>query len=179
MSDVTPDPTDTASDLAADLRALRLRAESPTLAKLQHDSGVSRSVLSSAFAGRQLPSARTIDRTVRALGEDSTPWIARRDAIAKRTGESEDAADETATLADAVTLSDAKISRRRARLLAGVAYALYSVAAGRAIDVGHDSTPVMGAMFGVRSTRSVPPGTGPSRPQPMSSWMPCTARQPR
>ena len=137
MSDVTPDPTDTASDLAADLRALRLRAESPTLAKLQHDSGVSRSVLSSAFAGRQLPSARTIDRTVRALGEDSTPWIARRDAIAKRTGESEDAADETATLADAVTLSDAKISRRRARLLAGVAFvAGFAVAIGASWIVG-------------------------------------------
>ena len=41
-------------------------------------------------------------------------------------------------------------------LLAGVAYALYSVAAGRAIDVGHDSTPVMGAMFGLGAVGLLP-----------------------
>lgn len=41
-------------------------------------------------------------------------------------------------------------------LLAGVAYALYSVAAGRAIGVGHESTPVMGAMFGLGAVGLLP-----------------------
>jgi hypothetical protein len=144
MSDAPTDPADTASDLAADLRALRLRAESPTLAKLQHDSGVSRSVLSSAFAGRQLPSARTIDRTVRALGEDSAPWIARRDAIARRTGESEEAVeiedaadDEEVAVAYAAARPDRRISRGRAALLAGIAFvAGFAVAIGASWAVG-------------------------------------------
>lgn len=41
-------------------------------------------------------------------------------------------------------------------LLAGVAYALFSVAATRAIRVGHESTPVMGAMFGLGSIGLLP-----------------------
>lgn len=138
MSDTASDPEDTPSAFAADLRALRLRAESPTLAKMQHDSGVSRSVLSSAFAGRQLPSARTIDRTVRALGEDSAPWIARRDAIAKRTGESDGLVDDDITVqTQAEGRMDRPISRHRAALLAGVAFvAGFAVAIGASWLVG-------------------------------------------
>lgn len=117
MSDETPEPTDSVGALAADLRALRLRAESPTLAKIQHDSGVSRSVLSSAFGGRQLPSARTIDRTVRALGEDAAPWVARRDAIARRTGADLDPIGD-----EDVPAREAVVSRNRAALLVGVAF---------------------------------------------------------
>ena len=137
MSSTASGPEDSASALAADLRTLRLRAESPTLAKLQHDSGVSRSVLSSAFAGRQLPSARTIDRTVRALGEDSAPWIARRDAIAERTGESGAAVDDEALDHTDTESSERRISKRRAALLAGVAFvAGFAVAIGASWIVG-------------------------------------------
>lgn len=41
-------------------------------------------------------------------------------------------------------------------LLAGVAYALFSVAAARAMRAGHESTPVMGAMFGLGSVGLLP-----------------------
>lgn len=75
-------PEDTPARLAADLRALRLEADSPTLVKLQSDTGISRSVLSDAFAGRNLPTARTVDRLVRACGADPLGWVARRDRIA-------------------------------------------------------------------------------------------------
>ncbi|WP_168209162.1 DUF2690 domain-containing protein [Agromyces intestinalis] len=80
MADATPN--DDIAALASDLRALRLAAGSPTLGKLQHDTGISKTVLSDAFAGRQLPSARTVDRVVRACGEDPARWVRRRDAIA-------------------------------------------------------------------------------------------------
>ncbi len=139
MAEETPAPADSTTAFAADLRALRLRAESPTLEKLQRDSGISRSVLSSAFAGRHLPSARTVDRTVRALGEDASPWVARRDAIARSTG-----ADATPPEAPVAATSGAAIaagpaapgrsrtvSRRRAAALAAVAFV-----AGFAVAIG-------------------------------------------
>ncbi len=75
-------PPDSPALLAADLRTLRLDADSPTLVRLQTETGISRSVISDAFAGKYLPSARTIDRLVRACGADPAPWIARRDRIA-------------------------------------------------------------------------------------------------
>jgi transcriptional regulator with XRE-family HTH domain len=135
MSDETTSRATSVSELAAELRALRLRAESPTLSKLQHDTGVSRSVLSSAFSGHQLPSARTIDRTVRALGADPAPWIAQRDAIARGIETSIETSKEESNgsvASEAVaTRPDPRMSRRRAVLLAGVAFA-----AGFAVAVG-------------------------------------------
>jgi hypothetical protein len=77
------DENDSAAAFAADLRRLRLDADSPTLARLQHDTGISKSVLSEAFAGRQLPSARSVDRIVRACDGDPEAWNERRDAIAR------------------------------------------------------------------------------------------------
>jgi len=79
----TDSPSDSIGRFAADLRALRLDAESPTLARLQNDAGISKSVLSEAFAGRQLPSARTVDRLVRALAGDAAAWVQRRDELAR------------------------------------------------------------------------------------------------
>ncbi|MFB7893750.1 DUF2690 domain-containing protein [Microbacterium sp. NPDC056044] len=67
---------------AADLRRLRLDADNPTQARLQAETGISRSVLSDAFAGRQLPSARTVDGIVRACNGDIDVWLSRRDALA-------------------------------------------------------------------------------------------------
>ncbi|MEZ3160516.1 DUF2690 domain-containing protein [Microbacterium sp. BWT-B31] len=83
----TTDTTESSADdgialFAADLRRLRLEADSPTLTKLQSGTGISRSVLSDAFAGRQLPSARTVDGIVRACGADPRSWVDRRDALA-------------------------------------------------------------------------------------------------
>ncbi|WP_395245232.1 helix-turn-helix domain-containing protein [Agromyces sp. MMS24-K17] len=82
MPPADPTEPDSTTRFAADLRALRLAADSPTLARLQHDTGISKTVLSSAFNGRQLPSARTVDRIVRACGGDAALWIQRRDALA-------------------------------------------------------------------------------------------------
>ncbi|MFG6402679.1 DUF2690 domain-containing protein [Microbacterium sp. P04] len=77
---------DTIQRFASDLRRLRLEAKSPTLARLQDETGISRSVLSEAFAGRQLPSARTVDGIVRVCGGEPSEWIDRRDALAGVTG---------------------------------------------------------------------------------------------
>jgi hypothetical protein len=71
-----------AAEFAADLRGLRLASGSPTLARLQSETGVSRSVISDAFAGKYLPSARTVAALVPVLGGDTAVWIARRDALA-------------------------------------------------------------------------------------------------
>lgn len=73
---------DSIARFAADLRKLRLDADSPTLVKLQSETGLSRTVLSDAFAGKQLPSGRTVDRLVRACHADSSEWLDRRDALA-------------------------------------------------------------------------------------------------
>jgi len=83
MSEDAPVP-DSVEELVADLRLLRVRAGSPTLASLQHTTGISRTVLSDAFAGKQLPSARTVDGIVRACNDDPLEWLRRRDQLAKR-----------------------------------------------------------------------------------------------
>ncbi|WP_314147635.1 hypothetical protein, partial [uncultured Leifsonia sp.] len=70
-------------EFAEELRRLHVQAGSPTLARLQHETGISRTVLSGAFAGRQLPSARTVAGIVGACGGDTAAWLRRRDAIAK------------------------------------------------------------------------------------------------
>lgn len=74
---------DSIARFAADLRSLRLEADSPTLARLQNETGISRTVLSDAFRGIRLPSVRTVDRIVRACGEDPAVWIRRRDRLAR------------------------------------------------------------------------------------------------
>lgn len=84
---------DSVAQFAADLRKLRLDADSPTLERLQRETGISRTVLSDAFTGRQLPSTRTVDRVVRACGGTPDEWIARRDRLAGLRDEPEAAAD--------------------------------------------------------------------------------------
>ncbi|MWC00008.1 helix-turn-helix domain-containing protein, partial [Agromyces seonyuensis] len=81
-SDGRTPPAEGVAEFAAGLRGLRLEAGSPTLAKLHNLTGISRTVLSDAFAGRQLPSARTVDGIVRACGGESAQWVAQRDELA-------------------------------------------------------------------------------------------------
>lgn len=81
-ANATDPDQDGVAAFAADLRRLRLEADSPTLARLQSETGISRSVLSDAFAGRQLPSARTVDRIVRACNAEPAEWVTRRDTLA-------------------------------------------------------------------------------------------------
>ena len=73
---------DSIAEFAAALRALRLEAGSPTLSRLQHDTRISRTVLSEAFIGKRLPSARTVDALARVLNADGNFWVRRRDALA-------------------------------------------------------------------------------------------------
>lgn len=75
---------DTTGAFAHDLRLLRVRAGSPTLAHLQHSTGISRTVLSDALSGKTLPSARTVDGLVRACGGDADTWLLRRERLAPR-----------------------------------------------------------------------------------------------
>lgn len=88
MSDNSTD--DTLDRFAADLRRLRLDAGSPTLARLQSETGISKSVLSAALNGKQVPSARTVDAIAHACGVDPDPWLTRRDALAAPPVESVD-----------------------------------------------------------------------------------------
>lgn len=78
------DSDDSVQQFAKDLSRLRLQAENPTLARLQTETGISRTVLSEAFSGAKLPTARTVDGIVRACGDDPGPWLDRRDALATR-----------------------------------------------------------------------------------------------
>lgn len=68
----------TTAEIAAELRRLRLAAGSPTLTYLQHETGLSRTVISEALRGKSLPSERTIDALTRALGADPEPLLSRR-----------------------------------------------------------------------------------------------------
>ena len=108
--------SDSVARFAADLRKLRLGAGSPTFNRLQALTGVSRTVLSEAFAGRQLPSPRTLEGIVRACGGDSHPWLDRRDALTDR--------EKAVNAAEATPSNSGTISRRGAILLAAVAFVL-------------------------------------------------------
>ncbi|WP_022880068.1 helix-turn-helix transcriptional regulator [Microbacterium sp. B19] len=71
------------ADFAADLRRLRLEAGSPTLAHLQHLTGISRTVISEALSGRTLPSERTVNALVRVLGGDPPAALRKRAELAR------------------------------------------------------------------------------------------------
>jgi len=104
-----------ASEIAAELRRLRLAAGSPTLTHLQHATGISRTVISDALRGTSLASERTIDALVRAFDADPTPLLQRRAEVLRQQ------ADVAAT---EPTAPDAPrgIRRRSGLLLAGGAF---------------------------------------------------------
>ncbi|MBS1906135.1 MAG: DUF2690 domain-containing protein [Actinobacteria bacterium] len=104
MSDLPAAEPDSIAKFAADLRLLRLSAGSPTLALLQHETGISRTVISDAFAGRQLPSARTVDGLVRACGGEPLDWLQRRDQLSSRVVVDSTAADVPTKTSEAKTV---------------------------------------------------------------------------
>lgn len=69
---------DTLDELVGDLRALRSQAGNPTLEALARRTGVSKSVLSDALAGKRLPTERTVEALVRELGGDAERFVSRR-----------------------------------------------------------------------------------------------------
>lgn len=121
------EPGDSIAGFASDLRALRLAADSPTLLSLQHTTGVSKTALSEAFAGKRLPSARTVDRVVRACGEDPAPWVARRDVLA---GRAPGAGGSAADASVATGAGAPRGSRKRTVLLVAAAFVAGLVIAG-------------------------------------------------
>lgn len=78
--------TDSITQFANDLRELRLAAGDPTLATLESRTGISKSVISDAFAGRRLPTQKTVGRLVDALGGDRTQWLTRRASLDPKAG---------------------------------------------------------------------------------------------
>ncbi|ROP41197.1 helix-turn-helix domain-containing protein [Saccharothrix texasensis] len=71
-------------EFAADLRALRERAGSPTYRRLARDAHYSAAALSEAANGRKLPSLAVTLAYVRACGGDAAAWEARWRALAER-----------------------------------------------------------------------------------------------
>ena len=63
---------------AAALSELRAAAGRPTLVALERRTGVSKTVLSDAFAGRRLPTERTVEAIASALDADVAEWTRRR-----------------------------------------------------------------------------------------------------
>lgn len=97
--------SDRIDQFASDLRKLRVQADNPTLSRLEAESGISRTVIAEAFAGRRLPSARTVGGVVRACGGDVLSWLDRRDAIARQaTGAREGAAPHRLSLSPRVAV---------------------------------------------------------------------------
>lgn len=72
---------DTLELFAGDLRKLRTSAGTPTYETLSQQTGVSKSVLAAAFAGKSVPSVRTVAAIAQALGAELDPWLERRDGL--------------------------------------------------------------------------------------------------
>lgn len=125
MSDFSVPENDSPEAFAADLRALRLSKNQPTLDRLAREAHISRTVISETFNGRQFPSARTVDRIVKALDGDAQAWVARRDRLAQTRSQGEDAAPEEEA---AVRL----VRRRTAGVLAVAALVVGMVVGGGA-----------------------------------------------
>lgn len=80
---------DSVQRFAADLRELKHANGNPTLKALEAQTHVSKSVLSEAFSGHRLPTANTVEKLARALGDDARTWARRRAALANSAGVSE------------------------------------------------------------------------------------------
>lgn len=73
--------SDSVEKLAADLRELRASAGHPTLLALARRTGISKSVLSDAFAGKRLPTERTVAAVVGEFAGDVEAFVGRRAAL--------------------------------------------------------------------------------------------------
>lgn len=75
---------------ASDLRRLRLAQGQPTYEALARRTALARSTIADAFAGRRLPSERTLFAIVDALGQNPEEWLARRAEIVAEESASRD-----------------------------------------------------------------------------------------
>ncbi len=114
----SPSPVDSVATFAADLRSVRLRAGNPTLVALATLTGISKSVLSDAMAGRRLPTEKTTTLLAEALGEDPAPWVSRRTLLASAPPTSAPTADPS---------GGTRVVSRRRMMLAVVATGILCV----------------------------------------------------
>lgn len=77
MSDIGDSP----ARFASDLQSLREEAGRPTIMRLAETAGISKSVVGDALGGQRLPTAKTVERLVTALGADPAPWLERRSEL--------------------------------------------------------------------------------------------------
>ncbi|WP_271985332.1 DUF2690 domain-containing protein [Pseudoclavibacter terrae] len=77
MSDIRDSP----ARFASDLQSLREQAGRPTIVRLAESAGISKSVVGDALGGNRLPTAKTVERLVTALGADPAPWLERRSEL--------------------------------------------------------------------------------------------------
>ena len=139
------------AEFAAELRRLRLNAGSPTLAHLQHITGISRTVISDALSGRSFPTERTVDALARAFGADPTAALRRRAAFARAFAETSasSAPEQVVEDAPAVVSGPTRregFSRRGAILLSAATFVAGSmVTLGGVAAVSALSTPAQGA----------------------------------
>jgi transcriptional regulator with XRE-family HTH domain len=160
----SPDRSTEIALLATDLRRLRLEAGNPTLLHLQEESGVSKSALSDALNGKQLPSERTLDSLVRALGGDSGAWLDRRVRLTLALSESGPASGSPA--AEASTSSEHAppteprpfhgALQRRLSIPAVALLTVVAFGAGAAVATGITSADDRGAAVGLPTPEDSP-----------------------
>ncbi|MFD1202207.1 DUF2690 domain-containing protein [Leucobacter albus] len=85
---------DSVESFAEGLRDLRINAGNPTLAAISAQTGISKSVLSVAFAGKGLPTENTVLKLVTLLHGNPREWRARRNALDPRNTGSEPVAEQ-------------------------------------------------------------------------------------
>lgn len=125
------DPSkDSVHSFAIDLQTLRIESGNPTLVTLAGKTGVSKSVISDAFAGRRLPTQNTVVALVTALGGELKPWVERRQALDPRGHGIKQEPPISPALSDSAVKSDQPKQRTisiHTALLCMVAVALVSI----------------------------------------------------
>ncbi|MGO1315999.1 MAG: hypothetical protein ACTMIR_03035 [Cellulomonadaceae bacterium] len=101
---------DDVQQFARDLRQLRFDNGTPTYESLARATGLSRSIIATAFGGRRLPSERTVHGIVAALDGDPTAWLERRVRVEAATRQGPDGHEAPADLADRDATASAAIA---------------------------------------------------------------------
>lgn len=138
---------------ATDLRELRLRATNPTLLRLQHTTGISKTVLSDALSGKGLPSARTVDGIVRACGGSPAEWITRRDALARTRGAEQKAVVDADVQEITAPMSSPFSRRSRTIALVAAAFVLGAVISAATSYVVASQTIAQARTDAIKETR--------------------------
>lgn len=161
--DDAPSAANSVAAFALALSELRRQAGSPTLDALASTTGVSKSVLSDAFAGRRLPTENTVRRLAEALGGDHQEWVSRRLRLDPRAAaiSREDSTREEPTREEPTAPAPAALLARPvsagAFLLGMVATAIVSIACSALIGWSIHSGPTEPVAIAATATASYLP----------------------